>query len=130
MTMESAVSGLKKFFKNRMVVGILLGQFLSLMITSTGFSSSELARRETPHMGGLSSVIVLSVVASAASLIGDADSFVGDSSLIGSVAVTTSIDTWLSSAFSVGGSANGDSGDSAAGDSPTGSSAVDGSAVD
>ncbi|GAB4857149.1 hypothetical protein Ancab_040515 [Ancistrocladus abbreviatus] len=39
------VDRLKQFFQKRMVVGILLGQFLSLVITSTGFSSSELARR-------------------------------------------------------------------------------------
>lgn len=36
---------LKRFFKRKTVVGLGLGQFLSLLITSTGFSSSELARQ-------------------------------------------------------------------------------------
>ncbi|GAB4834163.1 hypothetical protein Ancab_032427 [Ancistrocladus abbreviatus] len=40
-----AMERIKQFVKRRTVVGILLGQFLSLIITSTGFSSSELARR-------------------------------------------------------------------------------------
>ncbi|GAB2235564.1 hypothetical protein Droror1_Dr00025993 [Drosera rotundifolia] len=64
MTMESAVSGLKKFFKNRMVVGILLGQFLSLMITSTGFSSSELTRRgvNAPTSQSFANYVLLALV--------------------------------------------------------------------
>ncbi|KAL9263745.1 Solute carrier family 35 member F1-like protein [Drosera capensis] len=64
MTMESAASGLKKVFKNRMVVGILLGQFLSLMITSTGFSSSELARRgvNAPTSQSFANYVLLALV--------------------------------------------------------------------
>ncbi|KAL6970804.1 hypothetical protein U1Q18_030491 [Sarracenia purpurea var. burkii] len=36
---------IKEFLTNKTLVGLVLGQFLSLLITSTGFSSSELARR-------------------------------------------------------------------------------------
>lgn len=36
---------LMRFFKKKTVVGLGLGQFLSLLITSTGFASSELARK-------------------------------------------------------------------------------------
>lgn len=35
----------KKYWTKRTVLGLGLGQFLSLLITSTGFSSSELAKR-------------------------------------------------------------------------------------
>ncbi|KAJ0872110.1 putative solute carrier family 35 member SLC35F1/F2/F6 [Helianthus annuus] len=35
----------KEIVSNKTVVGLVLGQILSLLITSTGFSSSELARR-------------------------------------------------------------------------------------
>ncbi|MFS7985870.1 putative solute carrier family 35 member SLC35F1/F2/F6 [Helianthus anomalus] len=35
----------KEIVSNNRVVGLVLGQILSLLITSTGFSSSELARR-------------------------------------------------------------------------------------
>ncbi|MQL71137.1 hypothetical protein Taro_003453 [Colocasia esculenta] len=35
----------KGFWSKRTVIGLSLGQFVSLLITSTGFSSSELARR-------------------------------------------------------------------------------------
>ncbi|GKA56361.1 solute carrier family 35 member F1-like protein [Tanacetum coccineum] len=36
---------LKEIMANKTVIGLVLGQILSLLITSTGFSSSELARR-------------------------------------------------------------------------------------
>ncbi|GAA0175018.1 hypothetical protein LIER_28277 [Lithospermum erythrorhizon] len=36
---------LREFWTQRTIVGLVLGQFLSLLITSTGFSSSELARK-------------------------------------------------------------------------------------
>lgn len=39
------MAGLRQFGYKREVGSILLGQFLSLLITSTGFTSSELARR-------------------------------------------------------------------------------------
>ena len=42
----------KEFWTKKTLVGLGLGQFLSLLITSTGFSSSELARR------GLSSAVL------------------------------------------------------------------------
>ncbi|RWW49104.1 hypothetical protein BHE74_00044773 [Ensete ventricosum] len=35
----------RKIWTKRSLMGLLLGQFVSLLITSTGFSSSELARR-------------------------------------------------------------------------------------
>ncbi|RWW38752.1 hypothetical protein BHE74_00055984 [Ensete ventricosum] len=35
----------KKVWTKRALMGLVLGQFVSLLITSTGFSSSELARR-------------------------------------------------------------------------------------
>lgn len=35
----------KEFWTKKRLVGLLLGQFLSLLITSTGFTSSELAKR-------------------------------------------------------------------------------------
>ncbi|GAB2272655.1 hypothetical protein Dimus_007480 [Dionaea muscipula] len=64
MTMESAVGCLKEFFKKRMVVGILLGQFLSLLVTSTGFSSSELARRgvNAPTSQSFANYVLLALV--------------------------------------------------------------------
>lgn len=34
-----------EFWTKKTLVGLGLGQFLSLLITSTGFSSSELARK-------------------------------------------------------------------------------------
>ncbi|KVH90904.1 Protein of unknown function DUF914, eukaryotic [Cynara cardunculus var. scolymus] len=37
--------GFKGFFTKKTLLGLLLGQVLSLIVTSTGFSSSELARR-------------------------------------------------------------------------------------
>lgn len=36
---------LKKLWMKKTIVGLVLGQLLSLLITSTGFSSSELARK-------------------------------------------------------------------------------------
>ncbi|KAF5820048.1 putative solute carrier family 35 member SLC35F1/F2/F6 [Helianthus annuus] len=38
--------GFKGLFTKKTLFGLFLGQILSLFITSTGFSSSELARRE------------------------------------------------------------------------------------
>lgn len=35
----------KEFWTKKTLVGLGLGQFLSLLITSTGFTSSELARK-------------------------------------------------------------------------------------
>ncbi|OWM67396.1 hypothetical protein CDL15_Pgr019856 [Punica granatum] len=37
--------GFKEFWTKKTLVGLALGQFLSLLITSTGFSSSELAKK-------------------------------------------------------------------------------------
>lgn len=39
------MANLKEVLAKKTVVGLVLGQILSLLITSTGFSSSELARR-------------------------------------------------------------------------------------
>lgn len=36
---------LKSFWSKKTLIGLGLGQFVSLLITSTGFSSSELARK-------------------------------------------------------------------------------------
>lgn len=49
---------------NKTVVGLLLGQFLSLLITSTGFSSSELARRgvNVPTSQSLANYVLLALV--------------------------------------------------------------------
>ena len=41
---------IKEFFTKKTVVAIGLGQLLSLVITSTGFSSSELARKGLFHV--------------------------------------------------------------------------------
>ncbi|KAJ0806698.1 putative solute carrier family 35 member SLC35F1/F2/F6 [Helianthus annuus] len=38
--------GFKGLFTKKTLFGLFLGQILSLFITSTGFSSSELARRD------------------------------------------------------------------------------------
>jgi solute carrier family 35 protein F1/2 len=35
----------KEFWTKKTLIGLGLGQFLSLLITSTGFTSSELAKR-------------------------------------------------------------------------------------
>ncbi|CAI9117375.1 OLC1v1018760C3 [Oldenlandia corymbosa var. corymbosa] len=43
--MAISMSSVKKYLTKKTVVALILGQFLSLLITSTGFSSSELARR-------------------------------------------------------------------------------------
>lgn len=40
-----AMGRMRTLMRNKVLMGIVLGQFLSLIITSTGFSSSELARR-------------------------------------------------------------------------------------
>jgi solute carrier family 35 protein F1/2 len=43
---EGRATWIERFLKERwMLVGLILGQFVSLIITSTGFSSSDLARR-------------------------------------------------------------------------------------
>ena len=42
---EEKMLSSKEFWTKKTLVGLGLGQFLSLLITSTGFSSSELARR-------------------------------------------------------------------------------------
>jgi hypothetical protein len=43
---ERRATWIERFLKERwMLVGLVLGQFVSLLITSTGFSSSDLARR-------------------------------------------------------------------------------------
>ncbi|XP_024982486.1 solute carrier family 35 member F1-like [Cynara cardunculus var. scolymus] len=54
----------KEFLANKTVVGLLLGQILSLLITSTGFSSSELARRgiNAPTSQSLANYVMLAVV--------------------------------------------------------------------
>ncbi|GMH09671.1 hypothetical protein Nepgr_011512 [Nepenthes gracilis] len=58
------VARLKEFCKKRTVVGIILGQFLSLVITSTGFSSSELARRgvNAPTSQSFANYLLLALV--------------------------------------------------------------------
>ncbi|KAJ9558852.1 hypothetical protein OSB04_013466 [Centaurea solstitialis] len=55
---------LKELMANKTVVGLLLGQILSLLITSTGFSSSELARRgiNAPTSQSLANYVMLAIV--------------------------------------------------------------------
>ncbi|KAI3743159.1 hypothetical protein L1987_60864 [Smallanthus sonchifolius] len=55
---------LKEILANKTVVGLVLGQILSLLITSTGFSSSELARRgiNAPTSQSLANYVMLAIV--------------------------------------------------------------------
>lgn len=55
---------LKECLANKIVVGLVLGQILSLLITSTGFSSSELARRgiNAPTSQSLANYVMLAIV--------------------------------------------------------------------
>ncbi|KAB2039565.1 hypothetical protein ES319_D02G018400v1 [Gossypium barbadense] len=55
---------LKQFWTKKTLVGLGLGQFLSLLITSTGFSSSELAKRgiNAPTSQSFLNYVLLSVV--------------------------------------------------------------------
>ncbi|XP_076886984.1 uncharacterized protein LOC143537001 [Bidens hawaiensis] len=55
---------LKEILRNKIVVGLVLGQILSLLITSTGFSSSELARRgiNAPTSQSLANYVMLAIV--------------------------------------------------------------------
>ncbi|TYJ44915.1 hypothetical protein E1A91_A02G018300v1 [Gossypium mustelinum] len=54
----------KQFWTKKTLVGLGLGQFLSLLITSTGFSSSELAKRgiNAPTSQSFLNYVLLSVV--------------------------------------------------------------------
>ncbi|KAK3015315.1 hypothetical protein RJ639_006163 [Escallonia herrerae] len=54
----------KELWKKKTLVGLVLGQFLSLLITSTGFSSSELARRgiNAPTSQSLLNYVLLALV--------------------------------------------------------------------
>ncbi|KAK2972510.1 hypothetical protein RJ640_000757, partial [Escallonia rubra] len=53
-----------ELWKKKTLVGLVLGQFLSLLITSTGFSSSELARRgiNAPTSQSLLNYVLLALV--------------------------------------------------------------------
>nr|XP_043609312.1 solute carrier family 35 member F1-like [Erigeron canadensis] len=55
---------IKEILANKIVVGLVLGQILSLLITSTGFSSSELARRgiNAPTSQSLANYVMLAIV--------------------------------------------------------------------
>nr|GEW26331.1 solute carrier family 35 member F1-like [Tanacetum cinerariifolium] len=55
---------LKEIMANKTVIGLVLGQILSLLITSTGFSSSELARRgiNAPTSQSLANYVLLTIV--------------------------------------------------------------------
>ncbi|KAH7833689.1 hypothetical protein Vadar_008764 [Vaccinium darrowii] len=55
---------LKKLLMKKTIVGLVLGQVLSLLITSTGFSSSELARRgiNAPTSQSFLNYVLLAVV--------------------------------------------------------------------
>lgn len=61
--MNNMVS-LKKLLMKKTIVGLVLGQVLSLLITSTGFSSSELARRgiNAPTSQSFLNYVLLAVV--------------------------------------------------------------------
>lgn len=61
--MNNMVS-LKKLLMKKTIVGLVLGQVLSLLITSTGFSSSELARRgiKAPTSQSFLNYVLLAVV--------------------------------------------------------------------
>ncbi|KAI7728001.1 hypothetical protein M8C21_006068 [Ambrosia artemisiifolia] len=54
----------KEIVANKTVIGLVLGQILSLLITSTGFSSSELARRgiNAPTSQSLANYVMLAIV--------------------------------------------------------------------
>ncbi|XP_024987202.1 solute carrier family 35 member F1-like [Cynara cardunculus var. scolymus] len=56
--------GFKGFFTKKTLLGLLLGQVLSLIVTSTGFSSSELARRgiNAPTSQSLANYVLLAIV--------------------------------------------------------------------
>lgn len=64
MKKKKKMVSLKEVCTNKTVVGLLLGQFLSLLITSTGFSSSELARRgiNAPTSQSLANYVLLALV--------------------------------------------------------------------
>ncbi|GJN15585.1 hypothetical protein PR202_gb02509 [Eleusine coracana subsp. coracana] len=56
--------GARRWLRREVVLGLALGQFVSLLITSTGFSSSELARRgiNAPTSQSLLNYILLALV--------------------------------------------------------------------
>ncbi|KAL7615660.1 hypothetical protein Lser_V15G02647 [Lactuca serriola] len=58
------MANLKEVLAKKTVVGLVLGQILSLLITSTGFSSSELARRgiNAPTSQSLANYVMLAIV--------------------------------------------------------------------
>jgi solute carrier family 35 protein F1/2 len=43
----AAAGGVRRWVRRETLLGLALGQFVSLLITATGFASSELARRGT-----------------------------------------------------------------------------------
>ncbi|KAI6699219.1 hypothetical protein NL676_019338 [Syzygium grande] len=55
---------LKEFWTKKTLVGLVLGQFLSLLITSTGFSSSELAKKgiNAPTSQSFLNYVLLAIV--------------------------------------------------------------------
>ncbi|KAF5200883.1 solute carrier family 35 protein [Thalictrum thalictroides] len=55
---------LNKLCTKNTLIGLGLGQFLSLLITSTGFSSSELARKgiNAPTSQSLANYVLLAIV--------------------------------------------------------------------
>ncbi|KAK4752430.1 hypothetical protein SAY87_021228 [Trapa incisa] len=58
------MTGFKQFWTKKTLVGLALGQFLSLLITSTGFSSSELAKRgiNAPTSQSFLNYVLLAIV--------------------------------------------------------------------
>lgn len=61
---EEKMLSSKEFWTKKTLVGLGLGQFLSLLITSTGFSSSELARRgiNVPTSQSFLNYVLLAIV--------------------------------------------------------------------
>lgn len=60
----AAMGSMKEFFMKKTVIAIILGQFLSFMITSTGFTSSELARRgvNAPTSQSFANYVLLALI--------------------------------------------------------------------
>jgi solute carrier family 35 protein F1/2 len=46
----------KKYFTKNNLIGLGLGQFLSLLITATGFASSDLAKKGTVYSNSLNQI--------------------------------------------------------------------------
>ncbi|KNA19491.1 hypothetical protein SOVF_061240 [Spinacia oleracea] len=60
----AAMGSLRGFMKKKRVIGIVLGQFLSVLITSTAFTSSELARKgvNAPTSQSFANYVLLAIV--------------------------------------------------------------------